>query len=139
MRVRAWSLPFFVYLVAGCNRYLPKESDAPVVAKRGAPIIATIERYHRDQGQYPRSLEELTPKYLAVVPHPGLRTDRPYVLQHPERGPDRLWTGNAPYAIAVDFAPSETLVYRPTRKYEDLGRRKEAGRPIDGWYLSGID
>ena len=38
----------------------------------GAPIIAALEQYHADHGNYPNSLQGLIPQYATSIPRTGL-------------------------------------------------------------------
>lgn len=42
------------------------------VPARAEPLIAAIESYRADRGEYPKSLKELVPDYLEAIPHTGL-------------------------------------------------------------------
>ncbi len=42
--------------------------------RRGAQIIEALEKIKRNEGVYPKSLEELVPKYLASLPQPAVAT-----------------------------------------------------------------
>lgn len=42
------------------------------VAQTATPVVEAIERFEVEHGNYPRSLEELTPQYLADTPYTGL-------------------------------------------------------------------
>lgn len=118
---------------------LPQPSDAPRVARQGEMLVRALDRYRHDSGKCPNTLDELVPRYLDNIPHPGMRADRPFVLRRPYSERDQRWTGDSPYAITMDMAPSGTLVYRPSHKYEDLSGKRPGGRPVGDWYLSDID
>lgn len=50
---------------AGCSRAALKETE-----RRGNQVVTALTRYQTDNGHYPASLEELTPKYLREIPSP---------------------------------------------------------------------
>lgn len=140
-----WQLPlvvlggFFFAMLYLHFRWLPDESDTPQVIRNAQPIIAALDRYHKENRTYPATLDELQPKYTEVIPYPGILVDRPFQYVRREETSDSLWTGTAPYALMVDFAPNGTFVYRPTRDYADLAGMKPGGKAIGEWYLSYID
>lgn len=54
------------------------------------PVIAALDRYHKDQGHYPRSLDDLIPRYLPQIPRlPNPFSENPaYWPFTSERGED---------------------------------------------------
>jgi hypothetical protein len=113
------------------------------IARISEPLIAAIEQYNKDRGEYPSSLSELIPRYLPKIPDTGYGKRRQF---HYYRAEARLsqsdflhrWLGEgeAGYSLVVEKVPVGTLVFRPTLRYEDL-----RGRMIPGttWCLSPID
>jgi hypothetical protein len=50
--------------LAGCGTPPGKGRKAAVGYRAAAPVIAALEKFHADRGQYPESLGELVPTYL---------------------------------------------------------------------------
>ena len=57
-------LCFAASIVASCSP--ASERDLPI----GDQIIAALERYRADHGQYPESLSQLTPTYMPSIASP---------------------------------------------------------------------
>ncbi len=55
-----------------------------------ARLAIALERYYLAKGEYPKTLEELVPSYLAVLPEDVL-TGKPMHYQRPEPAEFRLW------------------------------------------------
>src|SRR5436190_2845629 len=47
-------------------------------AQKGQPIVRAIEEFHRQTGNFPASLTNLTPKYLSAVPDMPDRTQHKF-------------------------------------------------------------
>jgi hypothetical protein len=83
-------------------------------------------------------MDELVPDYLAGVPDTGYGKMRqfhyyragtpPWPPQGKPNGAWEYWLGKAPYTLVVEQVPAGTLVYRPTRSYDDLS----GGRIVEG-------
>lgn len=65
--MRARALTVFVLLLCACKQQEPVRHDA-AVKQTLARMRAAISSFQREQGRYPRTLEELVPKYLPAVP-----------------------------------------------------------------------
>jgi hypothetical protein len=67
-----------VLALGGCASWKPGEDPDGVAARaRAQPVLPALVKYRKDRGEYPSSLQELAPRYLAEVPFdPGLRYDR---------------------------------------------------------------
>ena len=48
-----------------------RTSEFRTQAKLGQPIVQAIDEYHKQIGNYPTSLADLTPKYLTTLPDIG--------------------------------------------------------------------
>lgn len=119
------------------------------VTTASMPVIAALEAYHTDHGEYPPSLEHVVPEYLPSVPSLGYggrrelhyyRAGSAPMPDDDRRKPDHLWEtwiGEAPYALVVERVPGGTMVYRPTGEYGDLPR----GHGLAGtdWGATSID
>lgn len=79
---RPWAAPALVlllaYALAACAMWKPGEDPNGREAREQArPVLAALVKYRKERGEYPSSLHELVPHYLAEVPFsPGLRYDR---------------------------------------------------------------
>jgi hypothetical protein len=83
----------------------PFKSKATAVRQAARLLIIelALERHVQQTGSPPESLEDLVPRYLAVVPHDP-QDDRPFVYQRDATGFYRL----GPSADAEQAEPSET-------------------------------
>jgi hypothetical protein len=74
---RAW-IAAGALALAACSSMPPGEDKQGQSLKAAAtPVLHALIKYRKEQGEYPRSLFELTPKYLGAIPfQPGLRYDR---------------------------------------------------------------
>ncbi len=50
--------------LAGCGTPPGKGRKAEAGYRAAAPVIAALEKFHSDRGEYPESLAELVPSYL---------------------------------------------------------------------------
>ncbi|MEN8150813.1 MAG: hypothetical protein ABFS86_13400 [Planctomycetota bacterium] len=66
-----------VLLAVACS----EQADLDETRRRGDRIVSALESYRTTEGEYPTTLEELTPDYLPEIPTPtwGLRT---WVYEH---------------------------------------------------------
>lgn len=136
-------LPIAVLPLLGFH-HSPSASDVPVVIRNAQPLIKALDRYRRDQGSYPTSLQDLTPIYLERIPGTELTKGRRFyyvpngaeidknighlcrVVKDPARDP---------YVLAVPMMPNGTLVYRPNGDYQNL-----PGRDVgNGWRWTSVD
>jgi len=46
-------------------------SSARLAQHRATPVIAAVNRFYSEHGQYPATLDELVPTYLSSIPHAG--------------------------------------------------------------------
>lgn len=67
-----------VALLAACAVWQPGEDPAGIEARNAArPVLPALVKFQKDRHEWPSSLHELVPKYLAEVPFsPGLYYDR---------------------------------------------------------------
>jgi len=67
-----WLVAIFaaVAVIAGCGKPLPTMASPEVVAlqARGETLVAALERYHAEKGEYPQSFNDLLPVYLVSIP-----------------------------------------------------------------------
>ena len=90
------------------------------MARRSQPLIEAIDRFEREHGEPPASLEALVPAYLSSVPGTGMAAYPAYryrVGQRAERFGDNAW------ALEV-FTPSgilnfDSFVYYPNQNYQN--------------------
>jgi hypothetical protein len=72
-RDRIWILAGLLFVAVGAlTRFLPRTLSPELEATeaQGDSVVAAIERYRSVLGQPPRTLDELAPTYLTVVPSP---------------------------------------------------------------------
>ena len=77
-----------------------------VAQNRAVPVIAAIERFHSDRGQYPSALEDLCPSYLPSIPQAGFtRLGRRYgyIADRPQLYFPAMFHG----IVAYDFPTHE--------------------------------
>jgi hypothetical protein len=126
---RAWFIAVLILVIAiGVGsvpagwRIKPGESIRRAGLERimasAQPIIEAIERYRNDTGEYPKSLTELTPKYLAALPPTG----NAIFPQFGYRPPGTDWNRKIPdYELFVRTPIGalnwDEFVYRPGRDY----------------------
>lgn len=69
-----------VAVLSGCEKPLPTISSPEVVAlrTRGEQIVAALQRYHSEKGEYPKSLDVLVPDYLTSIPVGSAYTEWSY-------------------------------------------------------------
>ncbi|HEX8251890.1 MAG TPA: type II secretion system protein G [Thermoanaerobaculia bacterium] len=74
MRRRAAATVLLLLACAACRK--AEEKPRPDLALREtlAVMRTAIERFQREQGRYPHSLEELVPKYLVRIPTDPITT-----------------------------------------------------------------
>ena len=63
-------LAALVLFAPGCSSPLGDKQGLAESARRGDLIVAAIEKYHADNGQYPKALADLVPKYIQDIPLP---------------------------------------------------------------------
>jgi hypothetical protein len=65
-------LLFAILFLMACKLFTVEPPGVGEKSERGYavcdPIIAILEQYKSDKGEYPKTLEELTPEYLPEVP-----------------------------------------------------------------------
>lgn len=73
-----------------------------VAQRRAVAVIGAIERYQRDQGQYPHTLDDLVPAYLPAVPRAKLTLtfNRFSYSDGGDEGGSLRWTRLPPYGLA---------------------------------------
>src|SRR5262245_23042293 len=97
------------------------------------PVIEAIERYRNDTGEYPKSLTDLTPKYLAALPPTG----NTIFSQFGYRPQGYDWIRQVPNYELFVRTPIGALnwdefVYRPAHDYPDE-RSPVAGERVGDW------
>lgn len=73
----------------GCSGQDRGQDRIKESSRQGDIVVAALEKYHADNGRYPKNLDELVPKYLQEMPLPtwGLRewfyqlSDSGYILR----------------------------------------------------------
>ncbi len=75
--VTVFGVVLVLIFATGC-----KWSDSKVrqSQSRGNLVVAALESYMQDNGQYPPSLESLVPKYLETIPQP-VAGDREWIYE----------------------------------------------------------
>ena len=66
--MRARALTAFVLLLCACKQQQEPIRHDAAVKQTVNRMRAAISSFKREQGRYPRTLEELVPKYLPAVP-----------------------------------------------------------------------
>ncbi len=111
--------------------------QVPLIVRRvshhGEPIIAALERYHSDHGEYPPSLDGLVPNYLTAVPRTGIGVDPEFQYTLPGGDNDLsgvdglfsydLWVGRAGLFNHIHFWPEGNYPERvPGAAIQTVGR-----------------
>src|SRR5690242_8542143 len=75
--MRAISFASAALLLSGCFPWQAGGDPAGARLKAKASLVAiAIRRYHQDHGRFPVFLQQLVPRYLAILPsEPKLRID----------------------------------------------------------------
>ncbi len=73
--------------------------NVALAERRARRLVTAIEAYRSANGQYPRSLPELVPKYLSEIPRVALRLASPefHYFRPPDEAPVLFWTALAPF------------------------------------------
>lgn len=91
------------------------------MAERTKPLIAAIKEFEQQEGRAPNELEELVPRYIAVVPSTG-------VGAYPDYRYEKLEKDSDPWELRVDCGQGlfnwDEFYYRPSEKY---------GKRYGGW------
>ena len=103
-------------------------------SETGNDVVAAIERYRRDKGAYPDSLESLVPKFLAQIPGTGLMGYPDFY--YCKRGdPSGRIDGNAEYELGIrcssGFLNWDVFFYWPDQVYPEFiygGGVKQIGK-----------
>ena len=102
---------FLIVFILACSSILPTEEPPGVgeKAERGyttcAPIITALEQYLLETGEYPGSLAELVPNYLAVVPNEV--NDQPISYTKTEEGYSLSFHYIGPGMNSCTFTPAD--------------------------------
>lgn len=59
-------------MIGGCSGGEWGKSDVALTERDGDKIVAALAKFHEDNGTFPKSLNELTPKYLPETPTPSV-------------------------------------------------------------------
>lgn len=115
------------YLVFG-KGYDPRKEGVRKIQKRGELVIAALERFRKDNGIYPDTLEALVPKYLPEIPSTGAVAYPKFVytrdLYKPEKmGPATYFSLKVEAGKGTNF---DFIIYVPDRNYQPaMGGRVE--------------
>ena len=128
------ALPWWVLLVAGPNSARAAEEYKTngylSITERGTPIIVALETFHTEHGDYPESLAELVPKYLAAIPRANIPACpefiyRPIVEINPPAKAmiPSYELGVRMFRLKVYSEMPYSLYYVPDQEYFDANRR----------------
>ncbi len=82
------------------------QSNIRLAQRRADPVISAVNRYHSEQGHYPKTLGELVPRYLPSVPRAGftlLSRDFRYYPYHDNERPQLIFPAMFHGLFAYDF------------------------------------
>jgi hypothetical protein len=99
-------------------------------AIRGERVVEALERYRREYGIYPRSLQDLVPRYVASVPSPASLGYPKFTYVRAEAGSMRV-----AYELQVPMphgGSGDRLLYWPNGDYPDTIYSGEVER-VRGW------
>lgn len=115
---------------------LPDLQDAEIqalgrTAERSAPLIQAIEDYKTSKGEYPASLSELIPVFLAEIPYTGVAGHPAYSYRRPGKG-DRFsgYTIHVSAAFLMDF---DSFYYLPPPNDPEKVLGWKPAERIGGW------
>jgi len=99
--------------------------------EKSSPLIQAIEDYKTSKGEYPASLSELVPAFIAEIPYTGVAGHPAYSYRRPGKG-DRFsgYTIHVSAAFLMDF--NSFCYLPPPNDPEKVLGWKPAGR-IGGW------
>lgn len=93
------------------------------------PLIAAIERYKTEQGDYPDNLELLEGKYIQEIPKINVMNTMPYMYQ---KGPDSFELRFERY---WHWSATEVVIYFSTGKYEIKGNYEHYPTEHKNWWF----
>jgi hypothetical protein len=103
-------------------------------AERATPIVDAIERYSKEKGQPPPSLEELVPDYLPSIPATGVGSAREFRYIAGEQAEGQY--GGNPWvlelAVGTGFLNWDILIYYPLQNYPEHGHGGML-EPVGNW------
>jgi hypothetical protein len=125
---------------------LPNPSESPLdkaladLGNRFAPVIQSIEQFKKDSGQYPKSLQDLIPKYLKEIPSTNLGN-------FPEcwylTGEEARYCQGNPWVLAIHNHEDKhimTIFYCPLQNYRAFTFKGGEVVPWGEWgYVRGYD
>jgi hypothetical protein len=100
----------------------------------GVIISLALDLYHREQGRYPESLDELIPQYISTLPYDPF-VDRPFGYRLDERD------GYILYSVGDDCVDNGGRLRDSSGKIIDYGNRQdliiyqERDEPYEDWFL----
>ena len=106
-------------------------------AERSQPLIEAIQKYERNQGAPPATLDDLIPDYLSEIPHTGMMAYPEYEYYSGKKSLER-YDGN-PWVVTVD-TPSggpnwDEMLYFPKQNYPKAGYGGDLERVGDWAYV----
>jgi len=102
-----------------------RQRNLAAVAERGAPLVAALERYREDDGNYPISLQELVPDYLDEIPRSPIGVAREFHYERADRASTWRSIATQPrpsYEVSVQFGFSDlfrSIRYWPSQEYPE--------------------
>jgi len=104
------------------------------VIQRAEPLIAALDQYHNEEGEYPDSLQDLVPKYLSEIPQAGLARCPEFHYWKPKK-PVGDWK-DVGYELDVDLGIRDIyfrrMFYWPSHRYPE-SKGYFIREPIDDW------
>ena len=127
-------------MLIGVNTLPPSNEELRATVASAGPIIAAIRAFEAEHRKPPKSLEELVPKYLPVVPLPKGPAKESWVFLSSEsaHAPDlpetRAWALNIEVRGTEGFLQfGDIFAFHSDGVYEE---RRYGGillRKVDGW------
>ena len=90
--------------------------------KRGDKIISALESFYKEDGTYPKSLQDLVPNYISLLPNPGLTKDDKflYILIPKSKNSLHFYGYRLSFYVHrlfFDLRSAKRYIYLPSEKY----------------------
>jgi hypothetical protein len=77
---RFYGSKLIIYAILVMSSFGFHSYDLSLARSRAETVIAAVDQYHKDKGEYPQTLQNLVPVYLAEIPKPRIAPGRFYYL-----------------------------------------------------------
>jgi hypothetical protein len=73
-----------------------------IAEETASRVIAAIEKFHTDKGEYPKTLDDLVPQYLTYVPQTKICLDGQFLYYNNAEHPMLVWAVVPPFGRKID-------------------------------------